>query len=158
MEGVMDSEERKTLDIQIESFKGSFCPYGYLDIENAVSHALGAGYDGLWAFEQIHAFSGECGVKYPDIDPCVVVMDAILQEARCEIEQLCGFDIQNDAGFDVYGNFMASSWKYNEEDLRLLNEVLAAHCDELQELSEVTLYFLAEVEIDIEQIRAQSGG
>lgn len=150
----MESVDKAYLDNEIEDFKGSFCPYGYLDVQKAVSDAIAAGYNGNWAFEQIERFSSECDIKFSNIDPCYVVMDAILQQVRAEIESICGFDIQNDAYFDVYGNYMGSSWHYNDEDTQRLNEVLKENRLKLKELSKAALYFLAEVEIDFDQLKS----
>lgn len=150
----MESIDKDYLNNEIEGFRGSFCPYGYLDIQKAVGDAIAAGHDGDWAFEQIERFSNECDIRFSNIDPCFVVMDAVLQEARCDIEGMSGFDIQNDAYFDVYGNFMCSSWHYDEQDIERLIEVLRENRDSLENLQDATLYFLSEVEIDLGQIRS----
>jgi hypothetical protein len=41
------------LEREIEDFKASFCPYGYLDIKKAVVEALEAGKDGDWAVRRV---------------------------------------------------------------------------------------------------------
>lgn len=137
---------------QISDFRDSFCPYGYLDVKRAVEVALEIGEDADWAFEQVQEFAEECGMKLQDVDPCYVVFDAVLQSARQEIEDLTGFDIQNDASFDTHGNYCASCYDWRTDDLELLTERLRLYADRLEDLEEVTKYWLLQVDIDIEKI------
>ncbi|MDQ8051958.1 MAG: hypothetical protein REI78_02980 [Pedobacter sp.] len=140
--------DEQYLKNEIEDFKGAFCPYGFLDIQFAVTESINAGHGGDWAFEQIEAFSNECDIKFSNLDPCSVVMDSILQEARNEIEELTGFDVQNDASFDVYGNFMASSWKFDDEDVLLLVDKLKEQINKVDDFSKATIYWLSEIGIN----------
>lgn len=137
---------------QIADFRDSFCPYGYLDVKRAIEVALEIGEDADWAFEQVQNFAGECGMKLQDVDPCYVVFDAVLQSARQEIEYLTGFDIQNDASFETHGNYCASCYDWRTDDLELLTERLRPYADRLGDLEEVTKYWLAQVDIIIEQL------
>jgi len=137
------------LENQIKNFKEQFCPYGYLDIEMAVKEAINAGKDGNWAFEQIEDVADQTESKISQLDPCYVIMDAILQEARNEIDNLIGFDILNDADFGVYGNYCASSWGNNDEDKELLSEKLNTNEVDIDNLSEATKYWLSENEIEL---------
>ena len=140
------------LKTEIEDFKAMFCPYGYLDIEKAVSEALGAGKDVDWAFEQLEEFAESCGMKITDLDPCYVVMDSILQIARNEIEEITGFDLQNDASFETHGNFCASSYDWRSDDIDSLSEALRGNSDAMDNLSDTTRYWLSQVEIDVESL------
>lgn len=137
---------------QIADFRDSFCPYGYLDVKRAIEVALEIGEDADWAFEQAQNFAGECGMKLQDVDPCYVVFDAVLQSARQEIEYLTGFDIQNDASFETHGNYCASCYDWRTDDLESLTERLRPYADRLDDLEEVTKYWLAQVDIIIEQL------
>lgn len=148
----MKSIDIETLRTEIEDFKAKFCPYGYLDIQSAVRDALEAGFDVDWAFGQMEQFSEECGMKLSAIDPCYVVMDAILQQARNEIEEISGFDLQNDAGYETYGNFMGSCYMYLEEDTEILTALLKRHAIYLGKLSDAAKWFLSAVEIDLYEI------
>ncbi|MBB2145733.1 hypothetical protein GM921_09565 [Pedobacter sp. LMG 31464] len=148
----MESIDKDYLKNEIENFKSQFCPYGYLDIQKAVADAIASGHDGDWAFEQVEQFSESCETKIANIDPCYVVMDSILQIARNEIEEISGFDLQNDAGFDVYGNFMGSTYLYKDEDVEKLKAVLSEHPLSLGSLSDSAKYFLSEIEIDVEEL------
>ena len=142
-------ENLENLENEIVSFKEAFCPYGYLDIRTAVEQAVEAGFDGDWAFDQIERFCEECGMKVSDIDPCYVVMDSILQQARNEIGSLSGFDVCNDANFLVHGNFMCSSFECTEEDCEGLRSALLSFERELGELSVCARYWLNENGIEL---------
>lgn len=133
-------ENLEYLENEIASFREAFCPYGYLDIKTAVSHAINAGFDSAWAFDQIELFCDECGMKFSDVDPCYIVMDGIFQQARNEIEALSGFDVCNDANFYVYGNFMCSSFEGAEEDRERLRAVLSGCSGHFDELSDCATY------------------
>jgi len=140
------------LKTEIEDFKAMFCPYGYLDIQKTVCEALGAGKDVHWAFEQLEEFAESCGMKITDLDPCYVVMDSILQIARNEIEEITGFDLQNDASFETSGNFCASTYDWRSEDIDSLSEALRDNPDALDNISDTTRYWLRQVEIDLESL------
>ena len=142
----------ENLEREIGEFREAFCPYGYLDIKMAVEAALASGYDGNWAFEQIERFSEECCTKIADIDPCYVVMDAIIQEARNEIDRLTGFDIMNDASFEVYGNYMCSGYDWKSEDIGALKEVLKEYEISSGDLSDAAIYWLGMVEVDLGEL------
>lgn len=140
------------LEREIEDFKASFCPYGYLDIQKAVVEALEAGKDGDWVFEQLEEFAQSCDMKITELDPCYVVMDSVLQIARNEIEEMTGFDLQNDAGFYTAGNFCATTYDWKSEDIESLTEALKENTDALENLSDTTRYWLSQVEIDFETL------
>ncbi len=137
---------------QISDFRDSFCPYGYLDVKRAVEVALEIGENAGWAFGEVERFADECGMKLADVDPCYVVFDAVLQRARREIEDLTGFDIQNDASFETHGNYCASCYDWRTDDLEELTERLRSYMDRLEDLEDVTKYWLAQVDINIETI------
>lgn len=141
-------EQEQFLKNQIDDFKSAFCPFGSMDIKFAVREAISAGYDGDWAFEQCEEFADSCGIKITDVDPCYCIMQSILQEARNEIIDLADFDVQNDASFDVHGNYCASSWDYKEDDQKLLSTVLKEKEVVFDDLSEATQYWLTENEIE----------
>ena len=126
-----------------------------LDIQKAVVEALAAGKDGDWAFEQLEEFANSYDMKITELDPCYVVMDSLLQIARNEIEEMTGFDLQNDAGFYTAGNFCATSYDWKSEDIESLTEVLKANPDALENLSDTTRYWLSQVEIDFETLTGE---
>jgi hypothetical protein len=152
---VMEDLEREDLDREIDDFRAQFCPYGYLDIKRAVSEALEAGFDGDWAFEQLEEFAESCGMEITDLDPCYVVMDSILQLARNEIDEMTGFDLQNDANFYTAGNFCATTYDWSSDDPQALTDALAENPDELDNLSDATRYWLSQVDIDVETLKGE---
>jgi len=91
-------------------------------------------------------------MKITDLDPCYVVMDSILQIARNEIEEITGFDLQNDASFETHGNFCASSYDWRSDDIDSLSEALRGNSDAMDNLSDTTRYWLSQVEIDVESL------
>jgi len=143
-------ENLENLENEMVSFMEAFCPFGYLDIKEAISQAVNAGFDGVWAFDQIERFCNECGLKVSDVDPCCIVMDGILQQTRNEIDSLCGFDVCNDANFYVYGNFMCSSFEGSEEDRERLRSALLPFSKQLTGLSDCARYWLVENEVKLE--------
>ncbi|TKB96153.1 hypothetical protein [Pedobacter cryotolerans] len=147
--------DEQYLNNEIEDFRGAFCPFGYLDIKRAVSEALEIGKDSSWAFEQMEAFAEDCDMKITDLDPCYVVMDAILQMARNEIEEMTGFDLQNDASFETMGNFCATTYDWQSEDIELLTDALSGNPDALENLSDATRYWLSQVEIDLDSLTGE---
>jgi len=140
------------LEKEIEDFRAGFCPYGYLDIQKAVVEALEAGKDGDWAFGQLEEFAQSCDMKITELDPCHVVMDSILQTARNEIEEITGFDLQNDAGFYTAGNFCTTTYDWATRDQETLVEALRANPDAIANLSDTTKYWLSQVEIDFDSL------
>lgn len=132
-------------DNQVNNFAASFCPFGWLDMQASLNNAYNAGYDEDWATERIKDFISETGNEMYKIDVVYVVLDSILQEARNEIEQATGFDIQNDASFETYGNYMASSYDWNKESMKALKEKLKDV--DTTEFSTATQYFLSEIGI-----------
>ncbi|CAH0278497.1 hypothetical protein SRABI27_03704 [Pedobacter sp. Bi27] len=142
----------ENLEREIGEFREAFCPYGYLDIKMAVENALSAGHDSGWAYEQVEAFADECCMKISDIDPCYVVMDSIMQEARNEIEGLTGFDLQNDAGFEVYGNYMCTCYDWRDEDIEGLKQALKENEVTSDDLSDATMHWLGMIDVNIEEL------
>lgn len=144
-------------DNQINDFLCSFVPFGWLDMRAAVEHALNAGKDAEWAAEQVTEFADQVGVKIDECDPVYCVMDSILQAARGEIESLTGYDFLNDmesGSIDTYGNFMCTDYDYTEDAKEELLGVLAKHSVVIEDMEEITQYFLYCLEIDQDDINA----
>ena len=97
------------------SFHKQICPFGYGDVDALVQTALEAGKDGEWAGEQITQYIEDTGEEMGDLDPVCIIFEALLQEARTEIEDLTGKDILNDTEEQIYvaGNFMCTSLDYS---------------------------------------------
>lgn len=151
-------QKRTITDSQVNDFITEFCPFGYMDCKAAVETAYEAGFDSQWAADQVQEFCESTGSKIGDVDPCYCVYNSILQGARNEIDNLTSFDIQNDASFDTYGNFMCTSYDYNEESKQSLLEKLAENDVNIEDLEEATQYFLSQVEVsqeDIDNVKKQ---
>jgi len=149
------SIDKEYLDNEIEDFKGAFCPFAYLDIKRAVEEALEVGKSADWAYEQMEQFAEDCCMKITDLDPCYVVMDAILQMARNEIIDIASFDIQNDANFYTAGNFCATTYDWSSDDPQVLIDALRENPDALESLSDATVYWLSQVDIDFETLKGE---
>lgn len=134
-------------ELQINNAMSDFCPFGYLDIKSAVNAALQAGKDSNYVYECCNEFIDSCGGKMEDLDPVYCVYDAILQEARNEIDTICNFDLMNDANFDTYGNFMCTAYNYDDSDKDLLINALADNGVIIEDLSKATQYFLDSIEL-----------
>lgn len=147
--------DKEHLENEIEDFRGAFCPFGYLDIKRAVEEALEVGKSADWAYGQMEQFAEDCCMKITDLDPCYVVMDAILQMARNEIIDIASIDIQNDANFYTAGNFCATTYDWSSDDPQALIDALRANPDALESLSDATVYWLSQVEIDFETLKGE---
>lgn len=150
--GVAMEIDEQYLKNQISDFRDSFCPYGYLDVKRAIEVALEVGEDADWAFDEIERFADECEVKLKDIDPCYVVMDSVLQQARNEIDDLTGFDVQNDADYYTAGNYMATTYDWRGGDMEALIDKLREYHDFLENLSDATVYWLSQVDLIVEDL------
>ena len=110
--------EEDRLDREISEFNLHLVPFGYGDIKALVETAIDGGHDGRWAAECITDFMEDVGdVKFDDIDPNFVIYDALLREARNDIDNLVTVDILNDTDeqVEVSGNYMCTSLDYSEE-------------------------------------------
>ena len=95
---------------------------------------------------------------FDQMDPVYCVLDHILQMARNEIDDVLGYDFQNDfrgdTEFYTYGNFMCSGYDWSEaakDDLT--NRLDEASSEQLRQLrdNKFVAYFLKQVEIDISE-------
>ena len=137
----------KQIDREFDNFTASLIPFGILDIRTAVNIALEVGEDGEWAADQLSEFADSCNIKIKDCDPVYCVYDAILQEARNEIDNLINFDFLNDgAEIDTCGNFCATSYDWRDEANETIKEKLIENEIEFSDLSIKTQWFLEQIE------------
>ena len=135
------------IDREFGNFTASLVPFGSLDIRTAVNTALEVGEDGEWVADQLREFAYICEMKIEDCDPVYCVYDAILQEARNEIDYLINFDFLNDgAEIDTYGNYMATSYDGRGEANEKIKEKLIENEIEFSDLSIKTQWFLEQIE------------
>lgn len=121
------SDENRIIEREMDELTYTLIPFGSADIRAAISTALEVGYGGRWVAEQIEEFMDSCGISsLSEIDPCYVVYDSLLQEARNDIDELLDIDILNDLDNEVYvyGNYMCTSLDYTEEAKEELLKVL----------------------------------
>jgi methyltransferase-like protein len=137
---------------QIQNAINDFCPFGYLDMQTAVNTAIQAGKNPDYVYECVSEFAESCGVSIDKCDPVYCVMDAIMQEARNEIENKTGFDLCNDVedGYiETHGNYMASCYNYSGNAVEELKAAIEAKELSLEDFKEATQYFLNELEIEL---------
>jgi len=105
------------IEREVVDFSMSLIPFGSMDVRVLLQTALDAGKDGDWAAEKILEFVDDTGTRMEDVDPNFVVYDALLQEARGDIEAATGTDILNDLNEEVTvcGNYMCTTLDYTEK-------------------------------------------
>lgn len=135
------------IEREFDNFLFALMPFGSLDIRTAVNTALEVGEDGEWAADMLQEFAKSCDMKIEDCDPVYCVYDAILQEARNEIDDLTNFDFMNDgADIETHGNYMATSYDWRDEANEKIKEKLIENEIEFSELSIKTQWFLSQIE------------
>jgi len=154
----MNNFNQEATQEQVNNLRASFCPFGWLDLQAAASQAINAGHTEHWVSEQIEEWMESTDTsKLSDIDPVYVTMDAIMQEARNEIEEVCELDICNDlTGFDIFGNYLDSHFDayLKDEEIEKLKDALRKNEVDISELTTGTQYYLSEIGITIESINA----
>ena len=137
----------KQIDREFDNFTASLIPFGSLDIRTAVNTALEVGEDGEWVVDQLREFADSCDMRIEGCDPVYCVYDAILQEARNEIDNLINFDFVNDgAEIDTYGNFCATSYDWRDKANETIKEKLIENEIKFSDLSIKTQWFLEQIE------------
>lgn len=138
----------KEINYQFDNFTNYLIPFGSMDIRSAVTTSMEAGFNGKWAGEQVEEFMEQTEVALTDIDPCYCVYQSILEIARAEIEEITDHDFVNDQPeICTYGNFMCTSYDYEQEAIDRLIEVLQENNIKEDDFSEATIWFLNEVNI-----------
>lgn len=100
----------------VKDFQSSFCPYGYMDIQRAVTIMAEVGKRPEDLVEAIEDFCNDTDSNQDKIDPVYIAYDMIFQEVRGQIEEATGKDICNDVKecIEIHGNYMCSSFDYSE--------------------------------------------
>jgi len=148
--GIVSDE---TIALRVKEFQESCCPFGYLDIKAAISFLGEYGYDADTLMEQVEEYTEQTDVKFNDVDICGVAYNYIMQNVREKIKNIIGFDIQNDAYFEVSSNYMCTSFDVGEEDKdKLAAAIKKAGQDKLKELveDEEIKQFFEEIEFNPE--------
>jgi len=110
-------EAASRVEREVVDFSMSLIPFGSMDVRDLVQTALDAGKDGDWAAEKILEFVDDTGSRMEDVDPNYVIYDALLQEARGDIEAATGTDILSDLNEEVTvcGNYMCTTLDFTEK-------------------------------------------
>lgn len=122
---------------EVRELQQHFCPFGYLDLQQACKI-----WDQVWLYESdlfeiIDDFRESCGFwDFEKLDPVYCILEHILQMARNQIEELTGYDFMNDfsgswSEIYTYGNFMCSSFDYSEDARAELIVKVKPHLQEL---------------------------
>jgi len=153
--GNEDDDRREYINRQVAEFQRDFCPYGYLDIEQALLHLEAYGHGIGYLFEALEEFVESTGTDRNDVDITWIAYDSILQEIRQKIDSEIGFDIMNDADYYAYGNYMATSYDWSSEDQEALKSAIKnADMESKHNLlsDDDVVTWLSEVDIDIKEL------
>lgn len=118
------------------TFAEAFMPFGYLDIERAKEVCDEAKIDYSEFAEYVWDECGAFGINFK-ADLVYFVYEMILQDVRTEIDNATGKDILNDYSFYTYGNHMATSYDYKEEDAKEVKKLI----ETIEEKSEQLKWF-----------------
>ena len=155
--GMNEEQYREYIRREIEDFQRSYCPYGYLDIEQAILHADAYGYKSTDLQEWLDQFFDDVGMDRNDVDITALAYEEVLQIVRGIIDNEIGFDIMNDGDFYTYGNYMASSYDYSQEGYdALIDAIKNADPESREELlsNDKVTQWLYEVDINVKEFKA----
>lgn len=116
---------------QVDEAMAQFCPFGYRDIEVALSEiwkATGKEFLDTGELYQICSdFAEDTDTPMDKVDPVYCVYDYYHQMARTDIEQKTGKDICNDDPYskiDISGNYMCTSFDGHDENFKALQGLI----------------------------------
>lgn len=138
---------QEVTDRDIENFKSSFVPWGYRDIDVALTAYREAGKSDDDLREAVEEFSDSAlgtDTKLENIDVCFVAFYTLQQEARTEIENATGKDISNDEPYynvTVYGNYMCTEFDGSEEVREATKDLI----DTMKEKSAVVEWYYSKM-------------
>lgn len=120
----MSEITKEQIEKETQSFAMEMLPFGYLDIQAAVDHALNVNMYGYDLAKTVNDYLEEANITLENADVCYIILDYILQQARNKISEVLGLDICNDlcngTEYTVYGNAMCSSIDYSTENQKEL--------------------------------------
>jgi hypothetical protein len=128
-------EKENKIKWAYERFIYDICPFGSLDIRAGIEHLQEYGFsqsleDCLDEYKEAIGQSDN-----DDIDITYVAFDFVFQNMRNKIVEICNFDIENDAGYSIFANCLATTIDYKEEDKLALSKKINENlekfkCDE----------------------------
>ena len=132
---------------EYDCFVNALIPFGSIDIRRAVTITLEVEEDGDWLADLVNEMIESCDIALDKIDPVYCVYDAVLQEARNEIDRLTGFDFWNDgAEIYTYGNYCATSYDWSNNSPKTIKEKLIENKILFKDLDIKTQWFLTQIE------------
>ena len=150
-------EDETRINRDIAEFQALFCPYGWRDIKFMMEAAHAVGMAPGQVYELVKDFQSDVVADWDDIDPCYVMLEHILQNARGTIERSLALDIQNDlpgGGFWTVGNYMCSTYDWTGEGYAALEGRLSeTSAEEKRSLEDClsTQYFLDSVGLSMSE-------
>ena len=147
----MEDERMKQ---QVNAFCGNVVPFGNLDIQFALNYLDDiSDYPADTLNDELENFKDSIGENdLSKIDIGYIAVSYVFQNARNKISLVLNIDIENDLGFNTYGNYLDSSIDRSDEDLENLQEKYNKATDEQkQELNEDKFFkkFAEEVGLEI---------
>lgn len=115
------------MEQKIDSFMSQFCPFGYRDIERAIETYEKADYNESDLVGAVQEFMESTGTPMDKIDVVYVAYDALMQEARTEIERATGKDICNDDPYHhvhIVSNYLDTQLDATDENFKALRDLI----------------------------------
>ena len=143
------------LECEINRFMSEILPFGSIDIRAAVQTAIDGRHEGAWAADQIKDFVEETGTSLSCVDPNYVIYDALLQEARNDIQNLGGSDIMNDTSEQVYvvANFSCTTLDYSDHARTEIINILAQISSD--NYTDAMRWLITELDIHVSELRGK---
>lgn len=145
----------KELENDIETVRGNFCPFGWLDVEAAVKTAKSAGKSADFVNEAVESMLDHFGYdKLEDVDPVYAVYYKLFDEVRTRLLEF--LDLENEDQLteildviEIYGNYLDTSFDCNQETKEKIQELIKEKI-KTGIYDELLLWFFDELEIKIE--------
>ncbi len=152
---MISDEER--FDYETERLMRFCCPYGSLDVREAIKFGLEFGINADKIVELAEQFSQDTGILFEELD---IVYEHVLQDARNRIYETRGYDFVDDRPSEIYtlGNFMATTYDYTQEARgRLMSKIPGLYKEKRKELLDnYLLRFLTYIDITQEAIEKEA--
>jgi hypothetical protein len=112
----MNEENREHLQEITKDLANALMPFGYMDLQRAAVILEEAEITEYDFADYVNRFCEDTESKFSDLDICYLAYEYVLQETRNQINEALSVDILNDtSNFYVHGNYMCSSFDYDED-------------------------------------------
>jgi hypothetical protein len=98
----IEQKHKDKIKAEIKHFGELCCPFGYLDVENAIGICMEIDLSTEEFYDILDNYESDTGIKFNDLDINYCLLEHILQHARNHINNVIDIDICNDT--DVYTN------------------------------------------------------